>query len=240
MKGHSKSCMKILGATLAAALLLTGAPRAIAHALSQGEPPPPKPGPVQLDIQGGSTASYRVTEQLAGVNFQNDAIGATPAVTGTIALNADGTVNSAGSKVTIDLRMLKSDQEMRDSYLQKRTLETDKFPTAVFVPKTLTGVASPFPNNGQAGFQLTGDLTVHGTTAPVTWQGIATFNKNGASGRASTNFTFATFGLTKPSLTILLSVDDKINLDVVFKLKTTRASNPVTRAVLNDFKEKTT
>jgi len=74
-----------------------------------------------------------------------------PAVTGTVALNADGTVNSAASKVTIDLRMLKSDQEMRDGYLQKRTLETDKFPTAVFVPKTLTGVASPFPNNGQAG-----------------------------------------------------------------------------------------
>jgi polyisoprenoid-binding protein YceI len=117
-------------------------------------------------MQDGSAAFYRVTEQLAGVNFPNDAIGTTPAVTGTIALNADGTVNSAASKVTIDLRMLKSDQEMRDGYLQKRTLDTDKFPTAVFVPKTLAGVASPFPNNGQAGLQLTGDLTVHGTTAP--------------------------------------------------------------------------
>jgi polyisoprenoid-binding protein YceI len=225
MKGYSKSCMKRLGAALAVALLLTDGPWVIAQAPPQGGPPP-KPGPVQLDIQDGSTASYRVTEQLAGVSFPNDAIGMTPAVTGTIALNADGTVNSAASRVTIDLRMLKSDQEMRDGYLQKRTLETDKFPTAVFVPRTLTGVASPFPNNGQAGFQLRGDLTIHGTTASVTWQGITTFNKDGASGRASTNFTFATFGLTKPSLVILLSVDDKINLDVVFKLRTMRAAGP--------------
>ena len=77
--------MKMLGAALAAALLLTGAPRVIAQAPPQGgpppgftPPPPPKPGPVQLDIQDGSTASHRVTEQLAGVNFPNDAIGFSP------------------------------------------------------------------------------------------------------------------------------------------------------------------
>jgi polyisoprenoid-binding protein YceI len=229
MKAYSKFWMNTLGVALMSVLLLTAAPRVIAQAPRQGgpspgytPPAPPKAGPVQLDIQDGSTASYRVTEQLAGVNFPNDAIGTSPAVTGSIALNADGTVNSAASKLTIDLRALKSDQEMRDGYLQKRTLETDKFPTAVFVPKTLTGIPSPFPNGGQAGFQLTGDLTVHGKTAPVTWQGIVTFNKDGASGRASTNFTFPTFGLTKPTLARLLSVDDKINLDIVFRLKATR------------------
>ena len=229
MNGHSKSWMKMLGAALAVALFLSGAPRGIAQAPPQGGPPsgytpptPPKAGPVRLDVQDGSTASYRVTEQLAGVSFPNDAIGTTPAVTGSIALNAGGSVNSAASKLTIDLRMLKSDQEMRDGYLQHRTLETDKFPAAVFVPKTLTGIPSPFPNNGQAGFQLTGDMTIHGKTSPVTWQGIVTFNKDGASGRASTNFTFPTFGLIKPTLARLLSVDDKINLDIVFKLKTTR------------------
>jgi hypothetical protein len=90
------------------------------------------------------------------------------------------------------------------------------------VPKTITGIANPFPNSGQAGFQLAGDLTIHGTTAPVTWQGIATFNKDGAAGRAATTFTFATFGLTKPTVARLLSVADKIELEVVFKFKTTR------------------
>jgi hypothetical protein len=35
-----------------------------------------------------------------------------------------------------------------------------------------------FPIDGQAGFQLTGDLTVHGVTREVTWQGVATFTKD--------------------------------------------------------------
>ena len=173
----------------------------------------------KLDVTDGSTASYRVQEQLAGVNFPNDAIGTTSSVTGTLVIAPDGSVNSSQSKLTIDLRNLNSDQDMRDGYIQKRTLETDKFPLAEFVPKSVQGLPSPLPTTGQAGFQLVGDLTIHGTTSEVTWTGIATFNKDQVAGRAATNFTFATFGLTKPTLARLLSVDDKIQLEVVFKFK---------------------
>ena len=116
-------------------------------------------------------------------------------------INPDGSINTAESKLTIDLKSLKSDQEMRDGYIQMRTLETAKFPTAEFVPKKLTGVAAPLPSNGQSGFQLQGDLTVHGTTSEVTWNGVVTFNNNGnVVGRATTNFTFATFGLNQAHL----------------------------------------
>jgi polyisoprenoid-binding protein YceI len=199
---------------------------AAAIALAQGPPaqapvPPPTPGPVRLDvIPDSSSASYRVQEQLAGIGFPNDAVGSTPAVSGTLALNTDGTVNVAQSKLTIDLRMLKSDQDMRDGYIQKRTLETDKFPVADFVPKSVKGLANPLPNAGQTGFQLTGDMTIHGTTSEVTWNGIATFGRDGTvAGRANTSFTFAAFGLTKPTLARILSVDDKIQLEVAFRFK---------------------
>jgi polyisoprenoid-binding protein YceI len=181
-------------------------------------PAPPASG-ARLEIVDGSTASYRVQEQLAGVNFPNDAVGITPSVTGTLAINPDGSVDSAQSKLTIDLRNLKSDQDMRDGYIQKRTLETDKFPMAEFVPKRIQGLPSPLPTMGQAGFQLTGDMTIHGKTSEITWTGVATFNKDQVAGRGTTNFTFATFGLTKPTLARLLSVDDKIQLEVVFKFK---------------------
>ena len=40
----------------------------------QTPPPPPTPGPVRLDVADGSTASYRVQEQLAGISFPNDAV----------------------------------------------------------------------------------------------------------------------------------------------------------------------
>jgi polyisoprenoid-binding protein YceI len=195
------------------ALFVTNVPAIVAQA-------PASPATIaKLDVTDGSTASYRVQEQLAGVNFPNDAIGTTSSVTGTLVIAPDGSVNSSQSKLTIDLRNLKSDQDMRDGYIQKRTLETDKFPLAEFVPKRVQGLPSPLPTTGQAGFQLVGDLTIHGTTSEVTWTGIATFNKDQVAGRAATNFTFATFGLTKPTLARLLSVDDKIQLEVVFKFK---------------------
>jgi polyisoprenoid-binding protein YceI len=71
-----------------------------------------------------------------------------------------------------------------------------------------------------AGVQITGNLTVHGVTKEVTFQGIATFNRNGTiAGRAKTIFNFGTFGLNKPTIARLMSVDDKITLELVYRLE---------------------
>src|SRR5690242_16560588 len=74
------------------------------QAPGQAPPAPPPVGPVKLDLGDGSSASYRVREQLAGISFPSDAVGTTSTFTGTLALNADGTVNSSASKLSIDLR----------------------------------------------------------------------------------------------------------------------------------------
>ncbi|MGD0964175.1 MAG: YceI family protein [Candidatus Acidiferrales bacterium] len=202
---------------LAAALVFGGIPTLAAQA--------PPSNPIALDAVSGTSATYRVREQLAGLNFPDDAVGSTDLVTGGLVILPDGSVDSARSKLTIDLRNLKSDQDMRDGYVKNRTLETDKFPTAEFVAKRLQGVPSPLPApdrpTGQTGFQLVGDLTVHGITKEVTLSGYATYSKDLVAGRAMTDFTFSTFGLTKPSLARLLSVDDKIQLEINFRLKRT-------------------
>jgi polyisoprenoid-binding protein YceI len=200
----------------------------IAVAMPAAAAPPRHPqaqkdSTIQFDIAPGTKATYRVREQLAGVNFPDDAIGSTESVTGTLVLLPDGTFDAAKSKLTFDLRTLKSDQDMRDGYVQNRVLETDKFPNAEFLPHKLTGVPTPLPApdrpTGQSGFQLVGDLTVHGVTKEVTLNGYATYSKDLIAGRALTSLTFATFGLTKPTLARLLSVDDKIDLDIQFRLK---------------------
>ena len=217
---HAPGCVVAL--FFASALLFVKAPSAAAQAPATAAAPST---PVQLEVLSGTTAGYRVREQLAGLNFPDDAEGSTDGVTGTLVILPDGSVDSARSKLTIDLRNLKSDQDMRDGYVKNRTLETDKFPTAEFVAKRLQGVPSPLPApdraTGQTGFQLTGDLTVHGVTKEVTLNGYATYSKDLVAGRAMTDFTFSTFGLTKPSLARLLSVDDKIGLEINFKLKRT-------------------
>lgn len=187
-----------------------------------GQPPPPPPPPTagaHLEIVDGSSGSYKVTEQLVGISFPNDAVGTSTTVSGTLTIAADGSI-PAGSKLTIDLRNLKSDQDQRDGYIKQRTLETDKYPLAEFVPTKLEGIPVMIPFQGQTGFQLTGNMTIHGVTKPLTFQGIATFNRDGTiAGRGQTTFSFDTFGLTQPKIGRLVSVGDKIELDVVFKFK---------------------
>lgn len=188
-----------------------------------GGPPPPPPPPTagaKLEIIEGSSASYRVTEQLAGVDFPNDAVGTTTKVSGSLAILPDGSI-APGSKLVIDLNALSSDQNMRDGYIRNRTLETAKYPEAVFVPTEVKGVPKMVPSTGQLGVSLTGNLTVHGVTKPVTFRGIATIDPRSSTvaGRALTTISFGDFGLTKPTLARLMSVEDKITIELVYKFK---------------------
>jgi len=203
-----------------------GAPPAAAGRQGGGRqnvPPPDPTKPVKLEIAEGTTARYKVREQLAGINFPSDAVGTTQSVTGTVVVNPDGSIDASKSKLTVDLRTLKSDQQMRDGYIQGRTLETEKFPMLEFVPRRAVGLSAPLPAGMQAqsGFQLVGDMTLHGVTNEVTWNVVATFGNEVVGGRATTTLQFDTFKLTKPSLARLLSVDDKIELEIEFRTKRT-------------------
>jgi polyisoprenoid-binding protein YceI len=176
--------------------------------------PPDPTKPARLEITEGTKARYKVREQLAGINFPSDAVGTTESVTGTIVVNPDGSIDAARSKLTLDLKTLKSDQQMRDGFIQSRTLETEKFPTIEFVPRRAVGLPVPLP----AGM-LIGDLTLHGVTKEATWNVVATFGNDQVAGRATTTLQFGTFNMTKPTLARLMSVEDKIELEIEFRCK---------------------
>ena len=166
----------------------------------------------------GNEARYFAREQLAGVRFPNDAIGVTKAMTGTLVLGADGRIVPTESKFVVDVTKLKSDRDRRDGYVQRRTLETEKYPTVDLVPKEVRGLHGPLPDSGSATFQLLGDLTVKGVTRPTVWQVSARFRGDTISGTASTGFTFDDFQMQKPSVSIVLSVDDSLHLQYDFRL----------------------
>jgi polyisoprenoid-binding protein YceI len=221
---------RIVAAAITAFALLAGQGSPAASAQAQqtppapgggraGAPPPPdKTKPHKLEITTGTKARYKVTEQLAGISFPSDAVGTTEAITGAIIVNPDGTI-APESKLTVDLKSLTSDQSMRDGYIQQRTLETEKFPTLVIVPKRAVGLPAPLPagQQAQAGFQLIVDMTLHGVTKETTWNVVATFGNASVGGRATTTVQFADFNMTKPTLARLLSVDDKIQLEIEFR-----------------------
>ena len=166
----------------------------------------------------GNEARYKVREQLAGVDFPNDAIGVTPAVSGQVVIDDTGAVVADQSIITIDLRPLKSDKDRRDGYVQRRLLNTEEFPEATLRVTGINGTPSPLPTSGSFNFSLTGDLTLRGVTRPTTWAVTATATPTGYTGSATTSFTFADFEMTKPRVAVVLSVEDTIALEYDFTL----------------------
>lgn len=186
------------------------------------QPPPPPPPPTagaHLQIVDGSSASYRVTEQLVGINFPSEAVGTSTTVAGNMTIEKDGSI-APGGKLTVDLRNLNSDQEQRDNFIKQRTFEAEKYPYAEFVPTKISGIPTMIPFEGQTAFELTGNMTIHGVTKETTFRGIVTFNRDGMiAGRGQTTFSFEDFGMTPPKLQRLMSVQDKIDLEIIFKFK---------------------
>ncbi len=216
-----------LGLFLAVLLAACGQPQATTQAPtatpSSGTPGPstgPTPATVAAAvfriIPDQSEARYRVREQLAALQFPSDAVGRTNAISGTIAFAGDGSIVSSVSKLTVDLRTLRSDQERRDNFIRMNTLEVSRYPTAEFVPREARGLPWPLPTSGEATFQLVGDMTIHGTTRPVTWDVTARFAGDRVTGTATTSFKFEDFNMQVPRVAVVLSVENNIRLEVDF------------------------
>jgi polyisoprenoid-binding protein YceI len=215
--GRATACaasgVTLLLATLAAAG--AGALRAPDAALAQDRGAPVRYGVVAE----GSEVRYRVREQLVGLSFPNDAVGATSAIEGGVAFDTQGRLLAGDSRFTIDLRTLRSDEARRDNYLRRNTLETDRYPTVTFVPTEARRLRFPFPQTGSVPFELVGDLTVKDATRRVAWEATASFDGPRVSIRARTAFRFGDFGLRIPRVSVVLSVEDDIKLEADLVLR---------------------
>ena len=176
------------------------------------------PGKVLLEIAAGSEARYRVQEQLARLDVLSDAVGATQDVRGRIVLALDNVIESADSRILIDLRTIRSDERRRDGYIRNNTLETALFPLAEFIPREILGLPVPLPTEGEATFQIVGDMTIHGVTSEVTWDVTASFTDSEVIGTAVTSFPFGMFGMEPPRVFLVLSVADNIRLEIDFNM----------------------
>lgn len=165
----------------------------------------------------GNEARYRVTEQLAGFDLPNDAIGATKGISGRLVVESNGTVVKDSSKIIVKVNELKSDKARRDKYLETHSIESTKFPEVALVPVTFQGLTEPIPAGQSKTFAVVGDLTVHGVTRPTTWHVTARSDGKDVVGTAITAFTFKDFNLDQPHVPVVLSVADTIRLEYDFR-----------------------
>ena len=211
--------------TTAPAPAETPAPTATPAPLPATDTPTDPPPAATADARAvftlgeGSVARYKVEEVLARTGFKV-ATGETADVAGQVVFDADGNVAAGESRIAVRVGTLRTDSDRRDGYVRNRTLETDTYPEVVFVPTAIVWAnpaASAGELQGVQEFTIAGDLTVKDQTRPVVWDATAEVREDGtASGQASVEFTFADFGMDKPSVAIVLSVEDTIRLELDF------------------------
>ena len=120
------------------------------------------------NVASGSEAGYRVTEQLANLPAESDAVGRTQDVTGSITLVAagDGAQLTDGT-ITVDTTTIVSDEDRRDNRLRSEGLQTDQFPTASFTITQPVDITAEALAGTATDITLVGDLTLHGVTKAV-------------------------------------------------------------------------
>lgn len=164
-------------------------------------------------ISDATQAAYFANEKLASLPLPSTAEGTTTNVQGEIHLTPTGLDPNQPTKITIDLKSLKSDQSQRDGQVQ-RYLQTSQYPTATFTATKLTGFPATFTPGQEAQMQLTGTLDVHGIQKEVTWDVKANKSGNVLTGLATLKVNFGDFGLPVPNIAGIVSVQDGLTLQV--------------------------
>ena len=207
----------VQSATATPAPTATAEPTATTAPTPAPTPTASEPAGFVFTLDDGSVARYKVEEVLARTGFKV-ATGVTDAVAGAIAVGPDGAVVPEESRIAVQAGALRTDSDRRDGYVRNRTLLTDTYPEVVFVPTAIDGLPGPWDElSGNHEFTITGDLTIRDATRAVTWDAVGDFTAGGnPSGTASVEFTFDDFGMDKPSVAIVLSVEDIIRLELDF------------------------
>ena len=168
-------------------------------------------------VPAESKASYEVTETLFNQNNKiNVAVGVTQIISGEIDADKANPANTRIGPITIDVSKFVSDSGQRDRMIQRNFLESSKYPTATFVTKSITGLPASYTDGSDYSFQISGDLTVHNTTQPVTFQVTAKLVGDTLSGSATTQVLMSQFGIGPISLLGILQTQDQVKITFDF------------------------
>ena len=214
-------------ATVAAAPTAAPATAAPATAAPAAKAPVPAGALTLKIVEGESNAQYEVNETF--INQSNKlatAIGVTPKVNGEIQLNTQDPSKTQVGKITVDVSLLKSEgnangngSARRDGFIKGAALESGKYPIAEFTPKTYEGLPAAYKTGDTLKFKMSGDMKVHETVTPVTWDVEAAYDGSVLKGKATTAVKMSMFGFQAPNIAGMLRAEDDTKLALVFVAK---------------------
>jgi polyisoprenoid-binding protein YceI len=198
-----------------AALTLNDAPQGTASAGSGGTT---TTGGVSgtWTVGTGSQAGYRVHETLAGQSAI--AVGRTSEVTGSMTIK--GTTVTAET-FTVQMASVKSDRSQRDAQFAGRIMDTAQFPTGSFVLTKPIALGTIPPIGKTVTVTATGNLTLHGTTKPVTFTMTADRTATDINVTGDITISYGDYGIDNPSFGGFVSVGSSGTVE--FLLVTTKS-----------------
>jgi len=161
-----------------------------------------------------SKVTYTVAEKLAGV--ETEAVGSTRGVAGDIMVDTADPADSMIGEILINIEQFRSDNNLRDRRIRHEYLESTHHPLAIFTAADITGLP-PTVEAGEAhSVEVTGDLMVKETTAPITWTGEVEVVDDTLIGSLSTTVLMSTYDVGPISIMGLVSTGDEVTLEFEF------------------------
>ena len=167
------------------------------------------------NVAADSVAGYRVTEQLANLPAESEAVGRTSDVTGSITLAGNGeAMQLTEGQLDVDTTTITSDKPMRDNRLRNEGLQTDQYPTATFVLTAPVDVPAAALSGTPSDVTLVGDLTLHGVTKSVSIPAQAQLVDGTISVAGSITFPLSDYQITAPNIGgFIVSIADQGTLE---------------------------
>src|SRR5216683_1437799 len=152
-------------------------------------------------VSAQTTASYSVNENLIFQNKpNNDAVGTTHSVQGSFKIRTSASPLVASMNITVDLR----------------TLQSDTYPYATFVSVSTQGLPASYSDGQTIHFQITGNLTMHGTTNKEVFDVQGKVVGNTITGTATTTIYMTDFGIQPPNLANIAIAQNKVVITLTF------------------------
>lgn len=168
-------------------------------------------------VQADSSVQFEIDEVLNGADTH--VVGTTSEVAGDILINFSTPSASEVGDIRINARTFATDNDRRNAAIGRFILQSEDDANE-FITFSTTGI-SGLPNAITTGetfpFQITGNLTIAGSTQSVTFDASASLSQDDLlTGSATTTVQYSDFGLSIPSVPQVASVSDDVVLSIQF------------------------
>lgn len=168
-------------------------------------------------VQADSSVQFEIDEVLNGADTH--VVGTTSEVAGDILINFSTPSASEVGDIRINARTFATDNDRRNAAIGRFILqsEDDANEFITFSTTGISGLPDAITTGETFPFQITGDLTIAGSTQSVTFDASASLSQDDLlTGSATTTVQYSNFGLSIPSVPQVASVSDDVVLSIQF------------------------